>query len=65
MQGFGDLAEVLDELSVEVDESEERLQRLLSGGHLPLGDGFDLLWIGADLSVSDNETQVLHLWFLK
>ena len=65
MQGFGDLAEVLDKTSIEVDESEERLQRLLGCGHLPLGNGLDLFWIGADLSVSDDETQVLDLWLLK
>ena len=65
MQRLGILAEVLDELSVEVDKSEERLQCFLGGGHLLLGDGFDLLRIGADLSISDDETQVLHLWLLK
>ena len=65
MQRLGNFAEVLDESSVEIDESKERLQRFLGVGHLPLGDGFDLLWIGTHFSISNDETQVLHLWLLE
>ena len=59
MQGFGNLAKIADEVAVNVDEPEERLQGFLGCGNLPLLDSSNLLRVSANLSIPYDQTKVL------
>jgi hypothetical protein len=65
MEWVGDLGEVLDEAAVEVgkpDESSDVTERL---GDRPVADSFNLGGVHADLSLMDNQAQVLDLGLLE
>ena len=55
----------MDKSAVKVDKAKEGLQGLLGGGHLPLFDSGNLLGVGANLSISYNETKVFNLGFFE
>ena len=58
MQRFGDVGEVGDEPSVEVDEPYERLDLRPVGGNHPLHYGLDLLGICGYCAIADDESQI-------